>query len=38
MKASQKYLTSQCNMKGLNEPLSYSDTSIDLELVALDNL
>ena len=36
IKASQKYLISQCNMKGQNEPLSDTDTSTNLELVALD--
>ena len=37
IKASQKYLISQCNMKGQNKPLLDTDTSTDLQLVALDN-
>ena len=38
VKGSQKYLISQCDMEGQEEPLSDADTSTDLELVALDNL
>ena len=38
IKGSQKYLISQCKMKSQEEPLSDTDTSTDLELVALDNL
>ena len=38
IKGTQKYLTSQCEMEGQEEPLSDRDTSTDLELVALDNL
>ena len=37
-KGSQKYLISQCKMEGQEETLSDTDTSTDLELVALDNL
>ena len=40
IKGTQKYSVSQCKMEGQEEPLSDTDTtsSIDLELVALDNL
>ena len=38
VKASQKYLISQCRMKSQEELLSDTDTSTDPELIALDNL
>ena len=38
IKVTQMYLLSQCKMDGQEEPLSDTDTSTDLELVALDTL